>query len=90
MHRGKELADDSVDNRRRSTILLYIDVDGGTGKSRVIHALCYFLTELKTRNMLKLCATTGASTDNMNRFTVHYILRLKIEISGPVSVQRQD
>ncbi len=57
-------------------ILGYVGGPGGTGKTRVIHALVELHEQLKIRSALRLCAYTGTAAGGINGVTISSLAQI--------------
>lgn len=53
---------------------MYIGDEGGTGKSRLIHAIKGWFNEIGKSKILRLAAYTGTAAANIGASTLHNIL----------------
>ena len=78
------VASHSVD-RKSKPLRMYIGGPGGTGKSRVIHALTDFFEQKGEPRRLRLTSYTGAAAKNIGGTTLHTALCL-----NPASKKKSD
>ncbi|KZS90828.1 hypothetical protein SISNIDRAFT_414933, partial [Sistotremastrum niveocremeum HHB9708] len=67
----------SIDLERKSKPLrMYLGGPGGTGKSRVIHAVTDWFAQRGQSRRLRLASYTGVAASNINGATLHAVLML--------------
>ena len=78
-------------NRENEPLRLYLGGAGGTGKSRVIHALKDFFIQRGQERRLRLTAFTGVAAQHISGMTIHAALHLNEMIkTGPQSKTNRD
>ena len=63
-------------NRQNEPLRMYLGGAGGTGKSRVIHALKHFFVCRGHERRLRLTSFTGVAAQNISGITIHAALNL--------------
>lgn len=63
----------------RNQLLMGMFGEGGTGKSRVIDAICKWFSDLDRKNEILITATTGAAAIKINGQTLHSALGIRKE-----------
>ena len=78
-------------NRQNEPLRMYLGGAGGTGKSRVIHALKHFFVCRGQQQRLRLTSFTGVAAQNISGMTIHAALNLnQFKKDGPNSKTLHD
>ncbi|CAG8636944.1 1942_t:CDS:2, partial [Diversispora eburnea] len=60
-------------------LLMYLGGAGGTGKSKVIKAICEYFNQIGQKQTLVLCALTGVAASNIGEYTLHSLCSFKFD-----------
>jgi hypothetical protein len=60
-----------------SQLLMYLGGAGGTGKSKVIEAICKYFDQIGRKQSLVVCASTGFAASNISGYTLHSLCSFK-------------